>query len=148
MRLSSSFDVSDRAGLGDDVGGRVLWQSVRSDLAVDARGQRHIDPHVTFVETRDQEKIAGSHAASFDLNPAIALAGRRHRRDETPRPRRIIRADADFNAAVRPLDAEVDVLECPVLAGALVVDCQVAVLEPELAQVMAVEPALADTVDP
>ena len=44
--------------------------------------------------------------------------------------------------------AQADVLKGPVLAGALVVDGEVAVLQPELFEVMAVEAGFADAVDP
>ena len=61
----------------------------------------------------------------------------------------IIRADRDDDAAgPRAFEAEIDVLKRRALAGALVVDDEAAVLEAELAQIVAVEPGLADAVEP
>ncbi len=51
-------------------------------------------------------------------------------------------------AAVRPLQAEADILEGPAFAGALVVDGQASVLQSKLAKVMTAEAGFAEAVDP
>ena len=49
---------------------------------------------------------------------------------------------------MKPRGAETDVAECPVLAGALIVDSKVTVLETQFFQIVAVESGFADAVDP
>src|SRR6202030_4626870 len=96
-----------------------------------------------------EQKIARGDMAVFKLDAARAVARRLDRRRQSPRPLGIGRTDGhDDTTAMRPLKAQRDVLEVPVLAGARVVDVEVAVLEAELAQIVAVESGLADAVDP
>ena len=108
-----------------------------------------VDLLYAVVDPRGEKQFAGRHAVGFELDPAIALARRRGCGFERPRPCRIGRANTDFDpAAMKPRDAQADIPKCPVLAGALIVDGEVAVLEAKLFQVMAVEAGFTDPVDP
>ena len=67
-------------------------------------------------------------------------AERPHRRAQHPGPLRIVGLEPEDHAALRrPRQADVDLVEGPPLAVALVVDDQIAVLETEFAQIVAVE---------
>ena len=66
-----------------------------------------------------------------------------------PWPFRIVGREAKDHAALRrPRQADIDPAERPTLAVALVVDDQIAVLEAEFAQIVAVEAGRAEAVDP
>ncbi len=61
----------------------------------------------------------------------------------------VFRCDPEDHAALlRPRQADVDLAESPTLAVALIVDDQIAVLETEFLQIVAVEAGRAQTVDP
>src|SRR5262245_7008973 len=73
----------------------------------------------------------------------------RQRRTQRPPPLGIVRADRQGNAAgLRPRQAQIDVLKGPLPAVALVVDGEIAILETDLAQILAIEPAGAEAVNP
>ena len=91
--------LADRTGLGNDVTEEVLRQAVGAYFAVHRRRQRQVDAQISVVEPRGQQELARRNAARLQLNLAITLAGRRGGGREHPWPRRVGRADADFDAA-------------------------------------------------
>ena len=104
---------------------------------------------VAFVEPQRQQNVAGGNLARLDADRADAVGERAHRRAQHPGPLGILGLEPEDHAALgRPRQAHVDLVESPVLAVAPVVDDQIAVLEAELAQIVAVEAAGADAVDP
>ena len=141
--------VADEAGFGDDPADQAMGHAIGTELAAQARRQRQIGFEIAVVEAGREQKVARRDVAGFELDAARAVARRLDRRRQSPRPLGIARTDGhDDTAAVRPLQAERDVLKIPVLAGARVVDGEIAVLEAQLAQIVAVESGLADAVDP
>ena len=90
------------------------------------------------VETLSARMIDRAHAV-------LAAADRDAQR---PRPRALL-AEAERDAATaRPAQAERDVLKRPFVAALLVVDDQIAVLQADLVEVLAVETGQAQTVEP
>src|SRR6202008_5202931 len=98
-----------------------------------ARLPRKVGFEFAVVGAGGEQKVARRDMAGFELDAARAVVRRLDRRRQAPRPLGIARTDGhDDTAAMRPLQAQRDVLEVPVLAGARVVDVEVAVLEAEL----------------
>src|ERR1700728_3052938 len=141
--------TADKSGFSNDLAGQALRQSVGADFPVQACGQRETCHDIPVTKTGRQKKITGGHMTPFELNTARAVPGRLDRRAQSPRPLRIVRPDGQHNAAASwPLETEADIVEDPMLACAFVVNSDIPVLEPELAQIVAVEPGLTDAVDP
>jgi hypothetical protein len=141
--------VDDEALLHQDAAVDHLRNAVGPDLGADARRHRQVGLVLTVAEPHRQHQILGRQPLGLDVDDAAAVLALRQRGAQQPGPLGIVRADRERHAAsLRPGQAQVDILERPLLAAALVVDDQVAVLEPELAQVAAVEAGGAEAVDP
>ena len=141
--------LADEAGFGNDPADQAVGHAIGAEFTAQACRQRQIGFEIAVVEAGREQKIARRDMAGFELDAARAVARRLDRRRQSPWPLGIARTDGDDDtAAMRPLQTERDVLEVPVLAGARVVDVEVAVLEAQLAQIVAVESGLADAVDP
>src|SRR5262249_36193896 len=78
----------------------------------------------------------------------VAAASRLERGAQQPRPVIGFRAQRDGDATARAGDAEIDIAERPLLAVALVVNREIAVLETDLAEITAIEAGNAQAVDP
>ena len=84
-----------------------------------------------------------------ERDDAVIVRGRRHRRADLPGAFGTLRAEPEFDAAVGgPGQAEIDPRERPAFAVAPVIDDQVAALEAELREIVAVEAAGPEPVDP
>ena len=141
--------LADEAGFGDNPADQAVRHAIGAEFTAQACRQRQVRFEIAVVEPGREQKIARRDVAGFKLDAARAVAQRLDRRRQSPWPLGIARTDGhDDTAAMRPLQAERDVLEVPVLAGARVVDGEVAVLQPELAQIVAIESGFADAVDP
>ena len=104
---------------------------------------------MAVAQPHGQHQIARRHLLRFDIDDAVAAGARRQRRPHQPRPVERFRAHGERNAArLRTRDAQIDVVERPLLAVALVIDGEIAVLEADLAQLAAVEAGGAEAVDP
>src|SRR6516225_4081610 len=141
--------VADEPGFGDDAAGQRMRHPVPADLAAQARRQRQVRIQIAVIEAGGEQKVARRDVAAFEFDHARAVAQRRDRRRQAPWLLGVARADRDHDAAaVRPLETQRNILERPAFASAGVIDGETAVLQAELAQIVAVEPGLADTVDP
>ncbi len=141
--------VIEIAGIGGDTSGKRLRDPVRTDHAAQARRHRHIELQSPVAEPGRQQQVVGGNLAGLERDAAVPVVHRLDRCGDPPRTGRIRRTDGDHDAAaVRTLDAQADIFKGPSLAGALVVDGQRAVFQSELAQIVAVEPGLADAVEP
>ena len=113
------------------------------------RRQRQVGLELAVAEPHRQHQILGRQPLRLDVDGAVAVLAGRQRRAQQPGPLGRFRADRQRDAAGRRAgQAQIDVLEGPLLAVALVVDGEIAVLEADLAEVVAVEAGGAEPVDP
>src|SRR5262249_2396058 len=96
-----------------------------------------------------EHRVLGRDFLRFDVDDAVAVWARRQRRAHAPRPFGGLRAERYRDAAaLRSRHAQIDIGERPLLAVALVVDGEVAILQANLGEVAAVETAGVEAVDP
>ena len=89
----------------------------------DARRHRHVGLELSVADPQRQQQILGRQPLGLDLDHADAALAARHGRAQQPGPLAGFRAHGQRDAAAaRPRQAEIDVVEFPVLAVALIVD--------------------------
>ena len=126
-----------------------LRDAVGADLRAHAGGHRDVGLELAVADAQRQQQVLGRQALGLDLDLADAALAARHGRAQQPGPLAGLRAHGQRDAAAaRPRQAEIDVVEFPLLAVALIEQREIAVLQPELAQVAAVEAGGAEAVDP
>ena len=140
---------SEIAGAGEDAPFHRLQRAVALDLGAQHRRERHVGVEMSVAGAQRQHQVLRRDVAHHRLDGAPAVRLRRHGRGQRPQPARAGRIDGESDAAfLRPRQAQIDVLEGPALAVALVVDHQRAVLQPDLGQRAAVEAERVEAVDP
>ncbi len=140
--------IDDGTGVGDQLALHDLRRAIGPNIGADARRYRQIDVDGGFEPQRQQD-IAGRHVAGLDADRPYSVGERAHRRAQAPRPLGIVGLKPEDHAALRgPRQARVDPIERPRLAVAPIVDHEIAVLEAEFAQFLAVEAGGAGIVDP
>src|SRR5262249_58996233 len=101
------------------------------------------------AQPHGEHHVFGRELLRFDVDDAVPLLARRHRRAHVPRPLGGLRAECNRDAATfGPRYAQIDVGERPALAIALIVDGEVAVLQADLGEVAAVKATRVETLDP
>src|SRR5215471_15158034 len=105
--------------------------------------------YLIIAPSHGEHGVLGRDFLRLDVDDAVAVCTRRHRRAHAPRPFDGLRAERNRDAATfGSRHAQVDIGERPLLAVALIVDGEVAVLQADLGEVAAVETAGVETLDP
>ncbi len=143
------IEIDERPLLHQDAPIHHARDAVGTDVGADARVQRKIGVVRHLAPAHRQHQVLGRDLLGLDVDDAMALLARRHCGAHPPRSLRVLRAERHGNAAaLGPRHAQIDVGERPLLAIALIVDGQVAALEPDLGEIAAVETAGAEALDP
>ena len=117
--------------------------SVLTRLPGDARGPG------AAIDAERQQEVAQRQASRIETHRTDATADRRDGRLHQPGAGGVLGAERKFELArMRAGKAQVDVLEFRLVAGAHVVDDEVAALEADLGEVAAVEAERPQTVEP
>src|SRR5947199_152153 len=126
-----------------------LRTSACGSTGADAPGQRQVGLVLIRVQPHGEHHVFGRKSLCFDIDDAVTLLARRHRRAQVPRPLEAVRAERDRDASpLRSRHAQIDIGKRPLLAIALVVDGEIAALQPDLGELASIEPARAETLDP
>ena len=123
--------------------------AIGTDIGADAPRQRQIDLVLIIAPSHGEHRILGRDFLHLDVDDAVAVLARRHRRAHAPRAFDRLRAERNRDAAaLGTRHAEIDIGERPLLAIALVVDGEVAILQADLGEVAPVQAAGVEALDP
>ena len=147
-RIIGRVGVDDVARADRDLAAEEGRHAVAAELALELAGQRQVGGVGEVLHPQRQQDVGGRDLVGADIDRAHAVLGGPivARSDHGVRA---LLAEAERDAATaRPAQAEADVLKGPFAAALLIVDDQVAVLQTDLVEVLAVEAGHAQTVEP
>ena len=147
-RIIGRIAVDEMPGARADLAAEIGRQTVAAQFALQLAGERQVRAVGEILHPHRQQNVGGRHlvGAKIDRPNAVLL-----RPDHDPQRPRIGALLAEPNrdpAAAWPAHAEADIFKRPFVAALLVVDDEIAVLEADLVQVLAVEPGQAEAVEP
>ena len=147
-RIIGRIAVDDVAGAGGELAAEIGRQAVAAQFALQFAGQRQVGAVGEVLQPQRQQDVRGRHLVGADIDRSHAVGGG-PTTTRSDHGTRALFADAERHAAAaRPAKAEADILEVPFVAALLIVDDQVAVLQTDLVEVLAVEPGQAQAVEP
>ena len=141
--------IDDDALLHQDTAVEHVRNAVGPDIGSDARRDRQIRLELAFAPAHGEHQVLGRDFVGVDIDDAVAIPARRHRGAHLPRSFDAVGSQRECDAAaLGPRHAQIDVGERPLLAIALIVNREIAVLEPDFSEVAAVQPLGIETLDP
>ncbi len=147
-RIIWRVGVDDVARADRDLAAEEGRHAVAAELTLELAGQRQVGGVGEVLHPERQQDVGGGNLIGADVDRTHTVLGGADRGAQRPRARALL-AEAERDAATaRPAQAERDVLKAPFAAALLIVDDQIAVLQTDLVEVLAVEPGHAQTVEP
>ncbi len=147
-RIFGGAAVDDAAGLDADLAGEIGRQSVAADLAAQAAGDRQVGGVRCILQTQCEQQVLDQNLVGLHVDAANAVDLWTNGGAERPWPRGVFLADIERDAAAaRTANAQGDVLKTPVIAALAVVDGDVAVLDTDFVELIAVKARCAHPVE-
>src|SRR5579859_4097908 len=140
--------VDDVARTHDDFALEIGRQTVAAEFTLELAGKRQVGAIRDILQSQREQDVAGRDILGANVDGAHAIRSRPDGNPQRPRLGAVLTEAQRHAAAARPAKAEIDVFEFPFVAALLVVDDQIAVLQADLVEVLAVKTGEAEAVEP